>query len=52
MLSDFFESAQRWHVEHADCLSAFRFIPEACADAIITDPPYSPAACIEPIEAK
>ncbi len=31
----------RWYVERADCLVWLRTLPDACADAFVTDPPYS-----------
>lgn len=30
----------RWHIEHGDCLDVLRALPDGCADAIVTDPPY------------
>jgi site-specific DNA-methyltransferase (adenine-specific) len=30
---------QRWHVEHGDNLTVLRSMPDACVDAIVTDPP-------------
>ncbi len=30
-----------WLVEEGDCLAILRSLPDACVDAIITDPPYS-----------
>lgn len=32
-------SEQRWHVEHGDSLTVLRSMPDACVDAIVTDPP-------------
>lgn len=29
----------RWHVEHGDSLAVLRSMPDACVDAIVTDPP-------------
>jgi len=31
----------RWHVERAEALAFLRTLPDACVDAVITDPPYS-----------
>lgn len=31
--------AQRWHVEHGEALEVLRSMPDACVDAIVTDPP-------------
>ncbi len=39
--SEFLASDAPWHVEHADCLAVLHSLPDACVDAIITDPPYS-----------
>jgi site-specific DNA-methyltransferase (adenine-specific) len=30
---------QQWHVEHGDSLTVLRSMPDACVDAIVTDPP-------------
>jgi site-specific DNA-methyltransferase (adenine-specific) len=29
-----------WHIEHGDCLTVLRSLPDACVDAVVTDPPY------------
>ncbi len=29
-----------WHLEHGDCLSVLRQIPDGAVDAVVTDPPY------------
>lgn len=29
-----------WHIEHSDCVSVMRDLPDASVDAVITDPPY------------
>src|SRR5258706_13193167 len=39
-MADVVEGAERWHVQHADCLFALSCLPDACVDAIVTDPPY------------
>ena len=28
-----------WHVEHGDSLVVLKSMPDACVDAIVTDPP-------------
>jgi site-specific DNA-methyltransferase (adenine-specific) len=40
-IDDLLNGATRWHVEQGDCLAVLRDLPDACADALITDPPYS-----------
>jgi hypothetical protein len=30
---------RRWHVEQGDCLDVLRSLPDACIDALVTDPP-------------
>lgn len=30
----------RWHLEHGDALDVLRVVPDACVDAVVTDPPY------------
>lgn len=32
--------AARWHVEQGDALDVLRSLPDACIDAVVTDPPY------------
>ena len=29
-----------WAIENADCLAVLRTLPDACIDAVVTDPPY------------
>lgn len=41
MLDDFVRSPRPWCIEHGDGLAALRTLPDACVDAVITDPPYS-----------
>lgn len=33
--------ADRWHIGEGDSLALLREIPDACVDAVVTDPPYS-----------
>ncbi len=40
-IDELLSGARRWHIERDDCLAVLRMLPDACADAIITDPPYS-----------
>jgi site-specific DNA-methyltransferase (adenine-specific) len=40
-ISDVLGGRARWCVVQADCLEALRSMPDACVDAIVTDPPYS-----------
>ncbi len=40
-IEELLRGARRWHVERGDCLAVLRTLPDACADALITDPPYS-----------
>lgn len=39
-LHAFLSGEGRWWVEGDDCLDVLPRLPEACADAIVTDPPY------------
>lgn len=32
--------SERWRVEHGDCLTVMRSLPDQSVDAIVTDPPY------------
>ena len=34
------DGTARWVVEQGDCLDVLRALPDACVDAIVTDPPY------------
>jgi site-specific DNA-methyltransferase (adenine-specific) len=38
---DVLAGSNRWHISQGDCLAVLRDLPDACIDALITDPPYS-----------
>jgi site-specific DNA-methyltransferase (adenine-specific) len=40
-ISEVLNVSRRWHVAQGDCLAVLRDLPDACVDALITDPPYS-----------
>jgi site-specific DNA-methyltransferase (adenine-specific) len=41
MIDDVLSGARRWHLVEGEALAALRALPNACVDAVITDPPYS-----------
>lgn len=38
--SEVVAGVRRWHIAHADAHFALSALPDACVDAIVTDPPY------------
>jgi len=40
-IEELLNGSRRWHVAAGDCLAVLRGLPDACVDALITDPPYS-----------
>jgi hypothetical protein len=39
VIADVLEGRSRWTVEQGDCLDVMRSMPDACVDALVTDPP-------------
>lgn len=39
-IADVLEGRARWSVAQGDCLDVLRTLPDACVDAVVTDPPY------------
>ena len=39
-IEDVLARRRSWCVEHGDCLEVLRRLPDACIDAVVTDPPY------------
>lgn len=40
-IEEVLSGAREWHVEQGEALAFLRSLPDACVDAVITDPPYS-----------
>lgn len=43
-IADVLEGRARWSVVQGDCLDVLRTLPDACVDAVVTDPPYCSGA--------
>lgn len=41
MIAEVLRGERPWHIAKGNCLALLREMPDACVDAVITDPPYS-----------
>ena len=39
MIADVLSGGERWHIEQGEALAVLRSLPDACVDAVVTDPP-------------